>query len=840
MLSSLERIYFTQATAKLEGENVPESLKLAWAAHWAGDLKEATRYYQAVAWEDLDAKIRSLVRADATLLGVKLGQSFSNAREASGGTPHAASFVFAYAEFSWAFFREPDRIWSALRRMWWHSHFLPVTGLTRMVWFLIGHIMAIDGRKPGFYLARAMHRSVTRSLTRQDRLCAFSRNIVLATFAYTHIAAERLDVDLGSTIYFAEKYLPADPYYQTLFKVSALYGYAYGGDVARTEIYASHLLEHHKTGGLARYRPVAKIMSLLPMALRGYAYQVEAEFDRILLEHDDATTDKVVNSQFYRVSGVLALCLGRRAQAISLSEKASVLLSDTRRSFMMWRRFDVRFREIAGRVQAFNPFRDRLLLGPARVDFPPSLSQFFVILVQLVGEASTRGESWFEGEVTKKLAQHLDCDEIETIEDLRADLVEFPTIRLGSRYLVFKVQDTGRNHYFREVLAVLAPVLQTLLSMVHDQRRLRGYDRDLVLANFSSQFAHDIHSPLMALSVALGKDAPLAGDRLKIARTAAGRIREMVNQLQVKSKGKEPVKDSPEVSVTSVALSSWVGGIVEAAISEKLLEIGPSKPVSITFLDRARSFGKFVGVPATDLMRILSNLMNNAIEASSGEARINISIGTRGDEIFIQVRDKGRGIPTEILSRLGREKLSHGKASGSGLGLVSARQLLVQHGGELAIETVAGGGTCVTLRLPKGSAPSWFVGALDLAPQSHVVVLDNQPEAHEAWKRKFEALTSNGGGVNLVHLHRASELRNWLKNHDGRPVTFLIDYDLGEVESDGIGLIESLGIENNAILVTGRDIDSILARCKTPAIRVIPKATVDLVGVQLTAAATRH
>ena len=68
-------------------------------------------------------------------------------------------------------------------------------------------------------------------------------------------------------------------------------------------------------------------------------------------------------------------------------------------------------------------------------------------------------------------------------------------------------------------------------------------------------------------------------------------------------------------------------------------------------------------VDARELQRIVSNLVNNSIEAFTGPGTVDISLASAD----------GKGIPPEILSRLGRKGETHGKAGGTGLGLYHAR-----------------------------------------------------------------------------------------------------------------------------------------------------------------------
>jgi signal transduction histidine kinase len=101
------------------------------------------------------------------------------------------------------------------------------------------------------------------------------------------------------------------------------------------------------------------------------------------------------------------------------------------------------------------------------------------------------------------------------------------------------------------------------------------------------------------------------------------------------------------------------------------------------------------------LFRLLSNLINNSFEAQSSEIKLELS--TEAEYIKLAIIDNGSGITPEVLSTLGTRGNSHGKSSGYGLGLSSAKEAVEASGGNLKIESKINIGTRVTLNLLKAS-----------------------------------------------------------------------------------------------------------------------------------------
>jgi signal transduction histidine kinase len=78
-----------------------------------------------------------------------------------------------------------------------------------------------------------------------------------------------------------------------------------------------------------------------------------------------------------------------------------------------------------------------------------------------------------------------------------------------------------------------------------------------------------------------------------------------------------------------------------------------------------------------------------------------------GDTLAIRVADTGPGIPEELVGHLFEVFATTGKKEGTGLGLVTVRNLVKAHGGEIRVETAAPeGGAAFTVTLPLTPAES--------------------------------------------------------------------------------------------------------------------------------------
>ncbi|MGS2589968.1 ATP-binding protein [Streptomyces hebeiensis] len=105
---------------------------------------------------------------------------------------------------------------------------------------------------------------------------------------------------------------------------------------------------------------------------------------------------------------------------------------------------------------------------------------------------------------------------------------------------------------------------------------------------------------------------------------------------------------------------------------------------------------------------ILANLIGNALK--HGGSPVRVAVRTADDELVIEVRDHGPGIPEEVLphvfDRFYKASASRPRSEGSGLGLSIAMENAHIHGGDITAENVPDGGAMFVLRLPReGRAP---------------------------------------------------------------------------------------------------------------------------------------
>ncbi len=106
--------------------------------------------------------------------------------------------------------------------------------------------------------------------------------------------------------------------------------------------------------------------------------------------------------------------------------------------------------------------------------------------------------------------------------------------------------------------------------------------------------------------------------------------------------------------------------------------------------------------------KVVYNLLSNAMKFTQAGGRIYVSVWTESDRCLLQVQDTGIGIREDQIPHLfERFRQADGSANrtyeGSGLGLAMVREMVELHGGEVAVESVYGQGTTLTVSLLQGT-----------------------------------------------------------------------------------------------------------------------------------------
>lgn len=226
----------------------------------------------------------------------------------------------------------------------------------------------------------------------------------------------------------------------------------------------------------------------------------------------------------------------------------------------------------------------------------------------------------------------------------------------------------------------------------------------------------------------------------------------------------------------------------------------------------------FVEAVGLELRDILSNMMNNSIEA--GASAITIKVERANDYLKCSFIDNGHGIDKDIQKKIFDRGFTSGKKSGTGYGLFHAQKFIESWGGSFDLIDSSKGKTTFAIYLP-----IWAIPELSIESAKTIVILDDEDSVHKKWKRKISSVNPT---AEVLSFKSHIELYNWFEEQDDfSSHLFFFDSDLGEGSTiTGEKIIEELGLESIAHLVTNNYNSPKLALwCRNHSISLLPKGT---------------
>jgi hemerythrin-like metal-binding protein len=108
----------------------------------------------------------------------------------------------------------------------------------------------------------------------------------------------------------------------------------------------------------------------------------------------------------------------------------------------------------------------------------------------------------------------------------------------------------------------------------------------------------------------------------------------------------------------------------------------------------------------SQLNQVFMNLLLNAAQALEGPGEITVSTGCTDDAVWVEIRDNGKGIPTEIQKRIFEPFFTTKPVGkGTGLGLSIAFDIVQKkHGGRIEVDSTLGQGSTFRVILPRNFA----------------------------------------------------------------------------------------------------------------------------------------
>jgi signal transduction histidine kinase len=261
-----------------------------------------------------------------------------------------------------------------------------------------------------------------------------------------------------------------------------------------------------------------------------------------------------------------------------------------------------------------------------------------------------------------------------------------------------QVDSKGRDEVSRvgRAFNTMTESLRNTLQELSQRRALAA------VGEFAASLAHEVRNPLTSIRVDLQRMEEKLPQDEETPELMARTLRK-IDALNRSVSGALQVARSGSVKLETIDLRTPLRAAVQMAL--------PAFQEREAELDSAGVEGEPIKVKgdAAALERLFLNLLLNAAQALEEGGRANVTAHPLEEEVRVMIQDTGKGIESEDLERI-FEPFFSSRPDGTGLGLPIARRIAQAHGGELSVESEAGAGTTVTVRLPYATNASLVPG----------------------------------------------------------------------------------------------------------------------------------
>lgn len=241
-----------------------------------------------------------------------------------------------------------------------------------------------------------------------------------------------------------------------------------------------------------------------------------------------------------------------------------------------------------------------------------------------------------------------------------------------------------------------AIILRDITENRRSEQQTLESERLNALTLLAAGVAHEIGNPLNSLNIHLQlierearKIAGAKGDELQesveVARAEVSRLDSIITQFL---RAIRPTR--PQLRPENV------NAIVEEAVRFFTPEI---KDRDLVVEQELRSDLPLLELDRDQIKQAFYNIIKNSFEAMRARGILKIRTDLDDSHVIVRFTDSGGGMTAENLSRV-FEPYFTTKTRGTGLGLLIVRRIVREHGGEMSIESSAGKGMAVTIRLP--------------------------------------------------------------------------------------------------------------------------------------------
>lgn len=263
-------------------------------------------------------------------------------------------------------------------------------------------------------------------------------------------------------------------------------------------------------------------------------------------------------------------------------------------------------------------------------------------------------------------------------------------LHLQGMWVAFSITTLLVTYFVARVAAALRSREQQL-ARVRD--RAQRAEKVASLASLAASTAHELGTPFASIALAASEmrgaiqRGEVAGDLIgdvDLVRSQIRRCRDILDAML--NQAGEMVGEAPTETVASTLVSEAVESLAESDRARVETQDNPApQPLC---------------VPRRLVVQALHNLLRNALDASTADHPVTLTVEQTPETTCFSVRDRGVGMDAEALAVATEPFLTSNTGRGRGLGLFLTRSVAERLGGDLRLDSKPGHGTTAVFEVP--------------------------------------------------------------------------------------------------------------------------------------------
>lgn len=339
----------------------------------------------------------------------------------------------------------------------------------------------------------------------------------------------------------------------------------------------------------------------------------------------------------------------------------------------------------------------------------------------------------------------------------------------------------------------------------------------------AQKVAHDIQSPLAALSVILNNCGELEEAKRLILKNAFNALKEIASNILTRYTENDHTEVQSEKRRVTLCSDFLLKVVSERKYQYQAL------PVRFEIDIAARAQFAFISVQPSQFGRAISNIISNAVDALKDieYAALQIKLDAGEDTVSITVTDNGCGMPASMVERiLSRTSYTSGKENGHGIGMMQVWDMVDSNQVSMSVGSQNGQGTQFLFTFARCEKAAWLADEIDVRYDDIILILDDDQLIHDAWDLRLKPLLQVSPDLLIRHEKNGEATIAYvasLSPEKKSRVHLLCDYQLINQDKDGLQVIEACQVDRKFLVTSYYQLADLQSEVLKLGIKMLPK-----------------